>query len=250
MARVEELGTHGATGVLEVTGDPSGVIYLDEGRVAFARASWTPGFADRVRGQAPAELGDLLADPRTDDAAIAAHLVRRGYLTAEGLHELIRSVVVDAFLVLAVPLVVNSHIAAMRFVSTRPYWTELFPRLDVSAVYLDAIKRAERMSDYGLAPTTAVTLCDLRLPAAVLTQRQWAVACQIRGQMSARDLALRNGTALADTAECLGSLIWANLCVPVRAAKRRELPSGRPERVQSPQVEVLQQVLNGLRNLS
>ncbi len=86
------------------------IIYLDGGQIAFAQASWVPGLALRLRGirPAPAGLRALLSGDGADDhAAIAAHVVRRGYLTAATLAELIQSIVIDAFLVLTVPFAVN-----------------------------------------------------------------------------------------------------------------------------------------------
>jgi len=285
MAVVADLGAQGASGVLEVKGNPSGAIYLDHGRIAFAWASWVPGLVARLRGilPSPAELQDLLAGRDTDDAAVAALAVQRGYLTPAGLHELIRSIVVDAFLVLTIPLAMDSTVAAIRFASARTYWTEMFPRLDIDPVRWEALRRAQRMADHGLAPTTAVALRDLRQPTAVLTREQWAVASLIIGNASAREIALRHGIALADTVECLGSLIRVGLCTPVRVTERRQLPSrpsgqvlspaplappaerphvrrlaadhpAMPERHgvlgQAPTVDILRQVLNGLRNLS
>lgn len=283
MAVVEDLGARGASGVLEVKGNPSGAIYLDGGHIAFAWASWVPGLVARLRGicPSPAELGELLAGRDTDEAAVAALAVQRGYLTAAGLHELIRSIVVDAFLVLTIPLNVDSPVDAIRFASTRSYWTEMFPRLDIDPVRWEALRRAQRMAEYGLAPTTAVALRDLRRPSAVLTREQWAVASQIVGNASARELALRHGMALADMVECLGSLVRVGLCAPVRVSERRQLPpraSGPVPHVQRPHVEgphtrrvapehpaigerrgigdqpptadILRQVLAGLRKLS
>ena len=118
------------------TGSPSGAIYLDGGRIAFARASWVPGLAARLRAISPALAGFAEVSPGreaddADDAAVAGLALQRGYLTAAGLHELIRSIVVDAFLVLTVPLAADSPVAAIRFTSTRTYWTEMFPRLGI-----------------------------------------------------------------------------------------------------------------------
>jgi hypothetical protein len=269
MAVVEDLGAQGASGVLEVKGNPSGAIYLDHGHIAFAWASWAPGLVARLRGvlPSPAELQDLLSGRDTDDAAVAALAVQRGYLTAAALHELIRSIVVDAFLVLTIPLAVDSTVASIRFASARTYWTDMFPRLDIDPVRWEALRRAQRMADYGLAPTTAVALRDLRRPAAVLTRQQWAVASLIVDNTSAWELALRHGTALVDTVECLGSLIRVGLCTPVRVTERRQLPAGRahmrrpaPDHPamlerrgvpsQPPTVDILRQVLNGLRKLN
>jgi hypothetical protein len=174
MAVVEELAVHGATGVLEVMGDPCGALYLDGGRIAFAQASWVPGLVDRVRGLRPAsgELQELLADWDADDAAVAALAVQRGYLTPAALHELIRSIVVDAFLVLVISLPENSRVADIRFTSVRTHANTMFPRLDVPSVRWAALSRADRMAKYGRAPATRATPHDLRRPAAVPTQEQ------------------------------------------------------------------------------
>jgi hypothetical protein len=289
MTAVEDLMAREASGVLEVTGNPSGAFYLDGGRIAFARASWVPGLAARLRAVSPAlaGLGEPSSGGDADDAAIAGFAVQRGYLTAAALHELIRSIVVDAFLVLTIPLATESTVAAIRFTSTRTYWTEMFPRLGVDLMREEAFRLAERLSEHGLAPTTAVALCDLRAPFAVVTREQWAVACQIGAPASALDLAARRGTALVDTLECLGSLTRAGLCAPVRVSGRGQPSSRVPGHVrptglssqpapaerlpgrhpaqeptaqehpawpggpgQAPTVEILRQVLNGLRKLS
>src|SRR5262249_38932695 len=150
--------------------------------------------------------------------------VRHGYLTPAGLHELIRSIVVDAFLVLTIPLAMDSPVAAIRFHSTRTYATEMFPRLSIDLVRGEALRVAERIAEQGLAPTTAIVRCDLRAPAAVLTQEQWAVASQIGGHVTALELAARLGIALSDTLECLASLARAGLCAPVRVPRQ---PSAR-----------------------
>jgi len=225
MAVVDDLGAQGASGVLEVKGDPSGAIYLDGGQIAFAGASWVPGLIPRLSGLRPCPVGlrRLLAEREAEDAAVAALAVQQGHLTTAGLHQLIRSIVVDAFLVLVLPLAVNSPVAAIRFTSTRTYWTEIFPRLDIDSVRREAVGRAEGIAQYGLGPTTAVALRELRRPSAVLTREQWAVASQIMETSSARDLALRHGTALADMTECLGSLTRAGVCSPVRIRERRQL---------------------------
>jgi len=292
MTALEDLVTREASGVLEVTGSPSGAVYLDGGRIAFARASWVPGLAARLRAVSPALAGsgEMSTGSHTDDAddaAVAGLAVQRGYLTAAGLHELIRSIVVDAFLVLTVPLATDSPVAAIRFTSTRTYWTEMFPRLGVDLVREEAFRRAERLAEHGLAPTTAVALCDLRTPSAVLTREQWAVACRIGAHASALDLAARRGAALIDTLECLGSLTRAGLCAPVHVGGRGQPSSrvpgqGRPAGTSSqpapgqspatgrlparhpgqdrpahtggagqpPTVDILRQVLNGLKKLS
>jgi hypothetical protein len=278
-----------------VTGSPAGAVYLDGGRIAFARASWVPGLAARLRAISPAldglgetsSGGDVDDPDDVDDAAVAGLAVQGGYVTAAGLRGLIQSIIVDAFLVLTIPLAADSPVATIRFTSTRTYWPETFPRLGVDLVREEAFRRAARLAEHGLAPTTAVALCDLRAPSAVLTREQWAVACRIGAHASALDLAARRGAALIDTLDCLGSLTRAGLCAPVRASGRRQpssrgpgrprptgrsaqqvpAPSEAPERLperhpaqdrpawnvgtgQAPTVEVLRQVLDALKKLS
>jgi len=288
MTALEDLVTRQASGVLDVAGSPSGAIYLDGGRIAFARASWVPGLAARLRAVSPALAGSGETPPGgdgddADDAAVAGLAVQRGYLSMAGLHELIRSIVVDAFVVLTIPLATDSPVAGIRFTSTRTYWTEMFPRLSLGVVREEAFRRAERLAEHGLAPTTTVALCDLRAPVAVLTREEWAVACRIGVHASALDLAARRGAALTDTLDCLGSLTRAGLCAPVRAgghaqassrahgrvrpagpaapqqppaehlparqpAQERQSPPGDPG--QPPSVDILRQVLDGLKKLS
>jgi hypothetical protein len=290
MTAVADLVGWEASGVLEITGNPSGAIYLDGGRIAFARADWVPGLAARLHAACPALAGTVQPSSGrdADDAVIAALAVRHGHLTPGALHELIESIVVDAFLVLAIPVAVDSTVSAIRFTSTRTHWAEVFPRFRLDLVRGEALRRAERMTEYGLAPTTAVALRDVPAPV-VITREQWALACQIGEQASARDLAAKRGAALADTIDCLGALAQAGLCAPVRVPRRAQqrapgriavtrpaedqgaerLPSRRsagPERHagrehvarsergsaagQPPPVEVLRQVLTGLRKLA
>src|ERR1700722_3462061 len=128
---LEDLETREASGVLEVMGIPSGVIYLDGGRIAYARASWVPGLAARLRAIAPSLSG--IAGPPSgqdaDDAESAMLAVRHGYLTTAGLHELIGSVVTEAFLVLTVTLAPDCLVAGLRFTPTPTNWADTFPRL-------------------------------------------------------------------------------------------------------------------------
>ena len=285
MAAIEDLTAREASGILEVTGNPSGALYLDGGRITFGRASWVPGLATRLRAVCPALSGLAEPSPGPDagDAAIAELAVQRGYVTLAGLHELIRSIVVDAFLVLTIPLEMDSPVAAIRFNSTRTDWTETFPRLGIDLVRGEALRVAERMAEHGLTPTTAVVRCSLRAPAAVLTRDQWAVATAIGDHVTALDLAARRGAALSDTLECLASLTRAGLCAPVRVPRQpssrtrgRALPDGAPsqpapaERLpvrrpaqdrqarpkgptdawQGPTPEILHQVLDALKKLS
>jgi hypothetical protein len=221
MAVIEDLVTMEASGTLEIAGNPTGQVYLDGGRIAYARASWVPSLAARLRAIAPSlDNGESPLSQDAGDVDAAGLMVRHGYLSTAGLHELIESIVSDAFLVLTVPLADESLIGAVRFTPGATILPDLFPRLSLEAVRGEAVRRAERMAQYGLAPTTTVAPRDLAEPTAVLTREQWAVACQIGDRASARELAMRRGASLSDTVHCLGSLVMAGLCAPVRTGGR------------------------------
>src|SRR5215469_16962579 len=139
MAMLDDLVMREASGVLEVMGIPSGVIYLDGGRIAYARASWVPGLAARLRAIVPSLSGTAAPEPTqdaddADDAESARLAVRHGYLTTVGLHELIGSVVAEAFAALTVPLAPDSFVAGVRFTPIPGHWSDLFPRLGVDTV--------------------------------------------------------------------------------------------------------------------
>jgi hypothetical protein len=229
MAVVDDLVTKEASGVLEVAGNPSGAIYLDGGRIAYARASWVPGLAARLRAIVPSltGTGEPWLGEDADNAAAALLAVRHGYLTTAALHELIGSVVAEAFLVLTIPLAADSPLGTVNFTPAPAGWSDLFPRLDLDVVRAEAVRRAARMAACGLAPTTAVAPRDLAAPSAVLTREQWAVACQIGDRVSALELAMRRGASLSDTLHCLGSLVRAGLCVPVKPVRRWQRKAGQ-----------------------
>src|SRR5215469_8259633 len=195
MAMLDDLVMREASGVLEVMGIPSGVIYLDGGRIAYARASWVPGLAARLRAVAPSLRATALPEPTqdADDAESARLAVRHGYLTTARLHELIESVVIEALAVLTVPLAPDAFVAGIRFTPIPTHWTDLFPRLGADVVHEAAARHAERIAACELAPTTAVAPRDLATSCAVLTREQWAVASKIGDRATARELALRSG---------------------------------------------------------
>ena len=89
------------------------------------------------------------------------------------------------------------------------------------------------IAQYGLAPTTVGGAARAAAAERGADREQWAIASQIIENSSARDLALRHGTALADMAECLGSLTRAGVCSPVRLREPRQLTPGRARPVRT-----------------
>jgi len=113
-----------------VHGNPAGTVYFDRGQIAFARASWIPDLSARLLGAlAPtAQSRDLLIDGDRPDRDICTLLLQQEDLTRAELQKILRSVVVDAVLVLTIPMDQDSFVAGIRFVPGRPALGEcLFP---------------------------------------------------------------------------------------------------------------------------
>ena len=111
-AVLESLCRKGASGVLEVEGNPAGAIYLDQGQITFARSSWAPDLTARLCGalRPPPELRNFLRGSDQADRNSGALLVRRGYMSENDLRSILRSAVIDALIVLTMPLVGGSSV--------------------------------------------------------------------------------------------------------------------------------------------
>jgi hypothetical protein len=136
------------TGALEIHGNPDGAVYLDKGHITFARASWSPGLVARLYGvlEPTADVRALLDGEDRPDRDLGTMLLRRGYLTVDQLHAILRSVVVDAVTVLTVPLTEGALLAGIRFEPARTHWAQSFCRLPVPQVQAEAVGQAERLA--------------------------------------------------------------------------------------------------------
>ena len=162
---------------------------------------------------------------------MGALLIQHCAIGADQLQAIVRSAVLDAVLVFSVPVAGESFVSDIRFQVPGAHWAGSYFRLPVDLVQAEAADRAERMARQGLAPTAVLQLRDLNLASAVLTPRQWAVACEIDGTRSAHDLAWRCGLALYETVECVGELVRAGMCAPIPASRSRmAVPPSAPAR--------------------
>src|SRR5580658_6564014 len=207
---LESLAAQRASGVVEIDGDPAGVIYLDQGQVTYAEASWVPDLAARfcASQQPPADVRALLlgGDPDGDPGTVLLSCVSRAELQA-----LLRSVIVDAIIALTVPLS-GAAVSGIRFEAPRAHWASAFARLPLDSVREEAVCRAARLARYQLSRSSTVSLRDMDQGSMVLTREQWAIVSRIGRTSTVRDLAWRSGLALCDTIECVGRLIRAGLC--------------------------------------
>ena len=217
---LERLAERRVSGVLEIDGNPAGTIYLNQGQITFARASWIPDLSARLpRVLVPSVASpDLIAEPDRPDRDIGTELVQRQFLSRPDLQAILRSIVVDAALVLMVPFDQDAFVSDVRFAAPGAHWAGAFSSLGVDSVLAEASKMAERVARYNLARTKPLQLCDLGGPSAVLSREQWAVACAIDGTRSVQDLAWHCGLALYDAMERVGGLVQAGVCAPCAPA--------------------------------
>jgi hypothetical protein len=217
---LERLAEQRVSGVLEIDGNPAGTIYLNQGQITFARASWIPDLSARLpRVLVPSVASpDLIAEPDRPDRDIGTELVQRQFLSRPDLQAILRSIVVDAALVLMVPFDRDAFVSDVRFAAPGAHWAGAFSSLGVDSVLAEASKMAERVARYNLARTKPLQLCDLGGPSAVLSREQWAVACAIDGTRSVQDLAWHCGLALYDAMERVGGLVQAGVCAPCAPA--------------------------------
>lgn len=101
--------------------------------------------------QPTAEVRELLDSEDRPDRDLGTILLRRGWLTVDQLHAILRSIVVDAVTVLTVPLAAESLLAGTRFESARTHWAQSFCRLPVDLVQAEAAGQARRMASLDLA---------------------------------------------------------------------------------------------------
>jgi uncharacterized protein DUF4388 len=215
-AALERLAEQRVSGILEIDGNPAGAIYLNQGQITFARASGIPDLSARLpRVLLPsAPAPDLIDEPDRPDRDIGTELVQRQYLSRGDLQAILRSIVVDAALVLMVPVDQDAFVSDVRFAAPGAHWAGAFSSLCVDFVLAEASKMAERVARYNLDRTKPLQLCDFSGPPAVLSREQWAVACAIDGTRSVQDLAWHCGLALYDAMERVGGLVQAGVCAP------------------------------------
>ncbi len=240
-ATLERLAERRVSGIMEVDGNPAGSIYLNHGQITFAQASWIPDLSARLLGalRLSAVSRELIAGPDRPDRDIGTVLVQRNYLSRGDLRALLRSVVVDAALVLMLPADQDVFVSDIRFAAPGTHWANghwagAFSSLSVDFVLAEVISRAEQMARYNVARTSRVRLRDLGASSAKLSREQWAVACAIDGIRSVQDLAWTCGLALYDAVECVGHLIQAGVCVPEPAEPAGPLAQWFGQEVLSP----------------
>ena len=155
-ATLERLAERRVSGIMEIDGNPAGTIYLNHGQITFAQASWIPDLSARLLGalRLSAASRELITGPDRPDRDIGTVLVQRNYLSRGDLQAILRSVVVDAALVLMLPADRDAFISDIRFAApgtpgANQHWAGAFSSLCVDFVLADfGVVSHDKLSEF------------------------------------------------------------------------------------------------------
>jgi hypothetical protein len=274
---LESLVLQKLSGVLRVAGDPSGAFYLDHGQLTYGEAPWSPDLAARLRAlpKPSRRLTEFLAEAGPPGRDLGESLLAGQYLPKASLRAVLKSMLVDALIVLTMPLPDETSVAGTRFEAMERHWTSACPAHRLDTLSAVAAKKAGVLATAKTGLTSPLELRDLSQPWTVIKREHWDVASRIKGSTSIRDIAVESGVPLHDTIERVGFLIKKEMCAPVTVPGYAKTGPSAPESWRArpgapiagngpsasdnddddaagsaPSAEQLRRVLEGLRRLS
>jgi hypothetical protein len=210
-----EFGRRGASGAMEITGHPGGIVYVRNGYLVWAESPAVPDLGTRLTGsgQLPSGVWDQIARADGPDGTIGATLVSGDFLTRAELERLLQSVVLDALLALTKPFAGECRVTGFRFVPRRSHWAETVLAMDVTMVrrYLDHM--TQLLAWYDVSPRGCPQWPEGRPQETLVNVGQRAVARLIDGRTTVSELAWRGGLSLHETMASAGQLVHAGLCI-------------------------------------
>jgi hypothetical protein len=212
-AELSVLAQQRASGALEIIGNPGGMVFLSGGYLTYAESPSIPDLRTRlIRSQriTADRWNDIIASDQ-DQVGIGALLVSSDVISRGELRDLLWSVALDALVALTLPVPAGPQVR-VRFWPRRSHWVGSLLRLDVASAWSDVRRKTERLARREIPAEGCPQLHRMTRPWAVVRSEQWAIAWQLDGLATVRDLAWRNGYALYDTLELVGDLVQAGLC--------------------------------------
>jgi hypothetical protein len=128
----------------------------------------------------PGEWQNVLRGGDRPERDIGHVLLQHRALSPDQLQAIVRSAVVDAIIVLTVPLAGESFVSDIRFQAPGTHWAGAYFRAGMDSVREEVVTRAQRLAGYRLAPSAPVALCDLDRASAVLTGDDGTAAAGMR----------------------------------------------------------------------
>lgn len=226
------LARSGASGAVEINGDPGGTIYLNESHLTFAESAATPDLASRLigSGRLSGEQWNLFLTGNRPHDGIGALLVKQGLITEEELRAVLRSIVLDVLIALTVMPIGRSPTIGLRLAPRARPWVGSLLSLEIESVRAEAVRRAELLARHEVSLEARPKLSDLRRPWGTVRREHWPIIGKIDGVTTVRELAWRHGFALYDTIESVGEFVRGGFCtlLPAERPNALEVSAGRP----------------------
>lgn len=206
--RIHQLAADGRTGALHISGRPGGVVYLADGRVAYAESPGTPGVEALVlRATRPDEVAwaatvaSMQTRPgRKAAAAAAGELVAKGVLPPVQLDAAVQSATADALLAMLAGYGVT--VSRTRFVDGQRPWVALGRPLAAGTALVETARRLRLLASVGqrVRPDDDIVRAAGAGPVAVrLSPRQWDLVRLCAERRTPRDLAWLVGRGVLAT---------------------------------------------------
>jgi len=229
------LGRSGASVAVEISGQPGGIIYLSNGRLAFAESPAVPDLGTRLvrsRRLAP-DVWDQIARDSQPDGAVGAVLAGRGLVRPAELQRLLQSIALDALLALTTPFAGECSVTGIWFAPQRTHWAEMFLAMDVDSVRQYIEHMTLRLAWYDVTPRWCPQWSAPGRRRALVNAGQRTVAGLIDGRTTVSELAWRGGLSLHETMESVGQFMHAGLCTVTAADAGPGVP-GEPAQAREP----------------
>jgi hypothetical protein len=209
-----------ASGALEIGGERGATVFLSGGYLTYAESPCVPDLRSRLISS------QRLSGSRWSQVSVSARahgsigglLVGSEIIADSELRDLLWSITLDALIALALPLsAAGPSPVEIRFWPRTSHLIGSYLRLDLASAWAAAGQKAELLARSQTVADARPLLTGLHRPWAVLSSEQWALAWQIDGRATIKDLAWQNGFALCDTTQWVEDLIQAGLCVVAAA---------------------------------
>jgi hypothetical protein len=196
-------------------------VFLSGGYLTYAESPCVPDLRSRLISsqRLSGSRWSQVSESARAHGNIGGLLVGSEIIADSELRDLLWSITLDALIALALPLsAAGPSPVEIRFWPRTSHLIGSYLRLDLASAWAAAGQKAELLARSQTAADARPLLTSLRRPWAVLSSEQWALAWQIDGRATIKDLAWRNGFALCDTMQWVEDLSQAGLCVIAAAA--------------------------------
>lgn len=247
--RLDTLAQQGASGALQVGGDPGGTIYLKEGYLAFAESAAVADLGTRLVNSRRVGV-DQWSQAQQDsqpDGCVGEALLSRGLIELVEWQTLVRAAALDALLALAIGLAADPAAPGISFTGEQAPCVTSAPTMDAASAWAYARAEAGRLTGQAIGPETRPQLAGPGRDQLTSGRQAPVVLGQIDGRATLQELAWRNGLALYGVMDWVARMIQEGVCTVARTPAKT--PGGTVRPWVPPDPQIMRRVLAGLRRL-